>query len=149
MNCTSKMSGSFAALVASLDAAQKGEFLEDFATQAADKTVELITQEFVDESDPYGDGWDQLSPRTINAKTHSGILVETSALMGSWMSVSSSSEFGAVTGIEYAFYHQQGTSRIPARPMVPSAGLPPEWEAAYTQIAQDLFARLFATAQAA
>lgn len=70
--------------------------------------------------------WPPLKPSTIKRKGNDRILVETGALMASLVSVGGPGNINAVesrgmlfgTDVEYAIFHQDGTSRMPARPPV-------------------------------
>jgi hypothetical protein len=68
--------------------------------------------------------WPPLAESTVRQKGHSTILVDTGALKaslidpGTAMKISgTSAEWG--TGIDYARYHQEGTSKMPMRQVIP------------------------------
>ena len=82
-------------------------------------------QQFRSQQDSSGAAWAPLAASTIARKRHSRILYETGALEASLAgntgdSVRAVSHRGLLFGtqVEYAGFHQEGTSRMPARPPV-------------------------------
>lgn len=84
---------------------------------------------FDNERDSNGNGWAELAPSTIAAKGHDTILVDTGKMKASLVGSSGDSirdviaeggNQGLVFGTsdEKAHFHQEGTSRMPARPPV-------------------------------
>lgn len=86
---------------------------------------------FASESDPDGNGWPALAPRTIRAKGHDQILFESGDLQASLADqtadsiklvfregVSCSAYLVYGTGVEYAHWHMTGTPKMPARPFL-------------------------------
>jgi len=98
------------------------ETLGDFLPTIAEQHAEM----FGGEHDSNGSPWAQLAPSTVARKGHSRILFETGALMESLVSVGGENNIaesfprGLVFGTsdEKALFHQNGTSRMPARPPV-------------------------------
>ncbi len=96
--------------------------LGDFQHVLAQGEAEAFDQQ----REPGGTPWEPLKPSTIAKKGHSRILYETGTLMASLATVGGpgnisdiydhGSAFG--TDVEYAGFHQTGTSRMPARPPV-------------------------------
>lgn len=81
---------------------------------------------FDGQHEPGGAAWAPLRPSTIARKGHNRILFETGALMTSLVSLGGPGNINATTersllfgtDIPYAIFHDQGTSRMPARPPV-------------------------------
>lgn len=102
-----------------------------------------VDQGFIRETDPYGESWEHLSPRTIRAKRRKGskyptaILRDTELLRFSFQAAVSRTGFSIFT--DRAFedgttpeIHQFGGVNsdgrtIPARPFLPFEGLPETW----------------------
>lgn len=98
---------------------------------------------FQGQRDPNGDAWTPLAPATVKRKGHDTILVETTHLASSLIRQGSDAirvvddtglTFG--TSVEYATFHQTGTSRLPQRAMV---GLSEQY---VDNIATDISSRL-------
>jgi phage gpG-like protein len=76
--------------------------------------------------EPGGAPWAELAPSTVKRKGHGKILYESGDLMASLIEVggpgniSEVSDHGSIygTSVLYAIFHDQGTSRMPARPPV-------------------------------
>lgn len=81
---------------------------------------------FVAQSTPGGEPWEKLSEVTIRRKGHDVILIETSALMVSLVDINGPGNINMTmshglifgTDVEYAMFHETGTSKMPARPVV-------------------------------
>lgn len=79
-----------------------------------------------DTSGGYGaGGWRSLSPATVAKKGHARILVDTGTLRDSLTGETPYSieivrplELTVGTKVDYARYHQTGTNRMPARPII-------------------------------
>lgn len=81
--------------------------------------------QFRSQQDSGGNAWAPLAPSTIARKGHSRILFESGDLQTSLTSGGSDAirevfDRGLIfgTSTEYAIFHQEGTSRMPARPPV-------------------------------
>lgn len=99
------------------------ELLNEFHGTLEEKHAQTHTAQ----TTPAGNAWPPLAPRTVKRKGHSTILVETGRLKASLAGRSGDSirevvdegpgraglSFG--TDVEYAHYHQDGTTRIPQR----------------------------------
>ena len=71
---------------------------------------------FAKESDPDGAAWAGLAPSTLRRKRSGAILRESGELVKSISSSSSDKQARVFSpGPDYNIYHQQGTSRMPAR----------------------------------
>jgi hypothetical protein len=68
-----------------------------------------------------GGKWRPLAPSTIRKKGHSRILFERGKLIKSWrMRTSSGYSVSVYSEDPKAIFHEEGTSRMPARPMLPN-----------------------------
>jgi len=119
------------------DLKQLGGILLDIEERAQNADYESTLQPFLEtlekthaeqfrgQQDSSGSAWAPLAPSTIAAKGHNRILYETGALEESLTSGGGDAirevfDRGLVfgTSTEYAIFHQEGTSRMPARPPV-------------------------------
>lgn len=86
---------------------------------------------FRKEQSPDGGKWAPLKrgrKRKGKGKRDNKILRDTGRLANSITGVAAGNNVIVGTNVEYAAYHQEGTSRIPARPFLPLAGLPMAWQ---------------------
>lgn len=92
--------------------------------------VNRIDDTFRTESDPYGAKWAPLSAATIRAKRRRGGIQKILQQTGRMRATANYRVIGAVLQIglsdRKAVFHQMGTRRMPARPILPDRGLPPE-----------------------
>lgn len=104
---------------------------------AASEINALLAAGFAGGTDPYGQGWAPLSPRTLR-KHGPPPLTDSGALRGSArvLALPSGLKLGGTPG--YGDYHMSGTSRMPKRRWFPDAGLPASWREAI----QNAFSRL-------
>ena len=117
---TEQLRPTFLELDAIAQDADCSDVLQDFLTDLAEQNAEM----FSGQHDANGNAWAQLLPTTVKHKTQSQILVETGALRESLVSVGAPGNISEVTAtgvlfgtnIEYAMFHQTGTSHMPARP---------------------------------
>ena len=107
-----------------------GKWRQPMLANVAEEVIELVREGFERESDPYGAKWASL-------KTRSGrILQDTGGLRSSFHRNQLSATQDTVgAGKDYARYHQSGTSRMPARKMVPDGDIPGEWRSRINEIA--------------
>ena len=86
--------------------------------------VEKVEQEFEGERDPYGLPWKPLAPATLEKRRKKGrgakILQDTGVMRRSlnWQVVGRG-ELAVGFADKKAIWHQEGTDRIPRRPMLP------------------------------
>lgn len=105
----------------------------------------LIGEEFETETDPYGEHW---APK----KSDDGRKIlhgETTRLRNGWHVVGSdASGFEVAPSVDYAGFHQSGTSKMVARKMVPTAsrGFPREWVNEFKAVATAQFVKHFGLA---
>lgn len=96
--------------------------LEEFQRVIAHGEAEA----FLAQSTPGGVAWDKLADVTIQRKGHDVILVETSALLVSLVDINGPGNINMTmshglifgTDVDYAMFHETGTSKMPARPVV-------------------------------
>jgi phage gpG-like protein len=98
---------------------------------AAPKIAALINAEFDSEADPYGHAWAPHAEGTIKRWGEHNILILTD-VMREGIRVEPTSGAGIAITIDapYAAFHQVGTVNMPARPVLPSYGLPARWKRA-------------------
>ena len=119
---TERLSSLFAELDSIVADTDYREVLGEFQHVIAGVEAEA----FEKESEPGGTPWAPLAESTIRRKGHDRILFETGDLMASFVAVggpgniSEVSDHGSLfgTSVPYAIFHDQGTSRMPARPPV-------------------------------
>lgn len=105
--------------------AQPRELMADLAKES----VTQLDKTYAAQQDPYGSGWAALRPSTLKHKTGPAILIESGSLnasLGFKLSGATSATVGFTD--KKAKWHQHGTSKMQARPIVPTNGLPPAWE---------------------
>ncbi len=94
----------------------------------------LIIDCFEQEKSPDGINWAALDPKTIRQRRNGSnkILQDRTRLLrsiaapGAVIAINSFAE--VTTDVEYAVFHQFGTSKMVARPFFPSEILPQNWE---------------------
>lgn len=96
----------------------------------AEETVELIREGFDRQGDPYGRGWAPL-------KARSGKILQDTGLLRRFKPTHVTVRgFTVSSGATYGPFHQSGTSRMPARKMVPDGGMPARWMQRLERIAK-------------
>lgn len=91
----------------------------------------LIVKQFATGTDPYGNAWAPLKASTLKRKKSNMILVETNDMFNS-INVAPMQGAGVAITIDEtpAIYHQRGTGKMAARPILPKYVLPKAWRAA-------------------
>lgn len=110
-------------------AAQKLKQPRELVSDLAQESVTQLDKTYAAQQDPYGSGWAALRPSTLKMKTGPAILIEAGSLnasLGFKLSGATSAQVGFTD--KKARFHQDGTSKMVARPIVPDSGLPPAWE---------------------
>lgn len=100
--------------------------------EAADSIDGRLKQQFIDETDPYGNAWDELQETTVARKGgDSRILQRSDAMAQATEAVTGSGAGVIASSNETAQWHQWGTKNMVARPVLPGedTGLPETWEA--------------------
>lgn len=110
------------------------KLLRTLTKNVGETLVSLVRDGFEGEHDPYGSPWEALKERSGR------ILQDTGRLRNSWHQSGATNDSVTVSAsADYAGYHQNGTSKMPARPMVPREGaLPPKWADEVKATAQDV-----------
>ena len=88
------------------------------------EALSLVQQGFRNSTAPDGSPWAPLKRR------HGKPLRNTGRLGSSFTVNSVPAGFRVGTNVSYAGFHQAGTKTIPARPMLPTTGLPEAWTTA-------------------
>lgn len=92
--------------------------------------INRIDDTFRKQEDPYGSKWAPLSAATIKAKRKRGgiqkILQDTGRMRATANYRVTGSKLVVGLSDRKAAFHQYGTRRMPARPILPDRGLPPE-----------------------
>ncbi len=97
------------------------------AELAAPEITKALQKEFAQGADPYGRKWRKLATGKPSRLTESGRLrrgTRAAPLPGRRAGVR------ILLGARYAVYHQTGTSRMPARKILPERGMPAAWNVA-------------------
>lgn len=113
--------------------------LRTVAKNMSEEALSLVADGFRREADPYSDAWAKL-------KVRQGKILQDTGRLKKWHRVELSPiGFRIAPTVDYAKYHQRGTSRMVARKMVPSGGVLPErWRRQMLEAANDVFAAHFA-----
>lgn len=109
-------------LVTMIEDFKATNFAEAF-DQIADVMAEKTRENFLNESSPSGRRWPELSPATVARKGHDQILVDSTALRKSVVMRNAPGHVEQIgkdkivygTDVNYAVFHQEGTSRMPQR----------------------------------
>jgi len=128
-------------LARQIGALGRRDFQRRMLGEMADAGVDLVHEEFAQSHDPEGRGWAPLKhprPQHIGA----GPLVKTGALQGSIKRRLTPEGFVLYTLKKYAGFHQQGTSRMVARPFFPVGNPPGTWLTRFDLIADAHMRRL-------
>ena len=126
-----------------LDAVAAGKHREELAKRVAVGFHKKVQDQFRDSHDPYGKAWKsvvRMRARDVRARARRAAagrpiradkpLVDTGRLRASAHARVVGTSVRIALPVEYASYHQYGTSRIARRQILPEAdsgGLPPTW----------------------
>jgi hypothetical protein len=103
---------------------QRGE-LRRVASRAIERSVsELIQNQFDERRAPDGSPWAPRKPPTGTWP----LLEKTGKMRRGFKVIASASQLKVLQSQPYLKFHQEGTSRMVARPVLPGAGLTPEWQ---------------------
>lgn len=103
------------------------------ALRAQPKLAAMVEQQFTSAVDPYGHKWQPITAQTKRrrlARPNAQPLTDTRTLRdGTTVSAQAGNRKGLVLklGADYGYFHQVGTSRMPARRIWPQYGLPHAW----------------------
>lgn len=138
------ISGDFSALAKLTDRISEAKIrglLPKVAQRIGAAAVKQISDEFRESRDPYGQPWKPLkSPRGRQGKKKRSDkpLIDTGRLRASFRAQPDGATVRVSTDVDYAEFHQDGTSRIPRRQILPDddGGLGPRWSAAFEKEAE-------------
>lgn len=110
------------------------------ATRASSEAIRaLIARQFAEGTDAYGNTWAPLADGQDSHLYRTGNLfrsIDVRPMAGAGVQIT--------VGAEYGAYHQSGTSRMPARPILPDGPeLPEEWERKILDELEEAFGREF------
>ena len=104
----------------------------------AEEALELIAEGFSKEQAPNGAPWAPLKQR------RGKILQDTGRMRASFHRKTIGGDRVTIgPAVKYAAFHQSGTVRMVARPMVPDGGLPAKWQARLNEAAEDVLKDMF------
>lgn len=107
------------------------EVPSNVSRRVADDLRAMIEQQFVDGTDPYGDGWAPLAPRTVKKGRTPPPLTDSGNMRASVDVKPMRGQGVSITIDDPAGFHQGGWSGPhgtgPARPILPDRGLPESW----------------------
>lgn len=115
--------------------------LEALSVNVGEEFLGLVQDGFREERDPWGRGWKK--PKAV-PDGRPLLVGKTTRLRRSWhIERTARGVITIASGVVYAKYHQTGTRRMVARKMVPDDELPPAWNAALQETAQEVLSRHF------
>lgn len=119
------------AIIGSLDGMR--DLVDAIALESSIEIFETIDSLFTLGADPYGETWAPLAPATIAKGRTAPPLTDTGKMRES-LRVNASQSAIVASIDDPAGYHQSGTQRMPARPVLPddARGLPDAWRQAIT-----------------
>lgn len=117
------------------------------APAASREIARLIESEFATGRDPYGRAWAKLKPATLARGRRPPPLTATGKMRGSVQvrpapGAGIAITFGSATP---AIFHQYGTRKMAARPMLPRGTFPATWARALERVGQTEFRKVAAT----
>lgn len=157
MGITAVNLAAFRDLQRRVDALASNRLADALSKRMGAAAIKELADQFRESRDPYGDQWapvNRTRGRDRRAKKKNARpdkpLIDTGRLRAAAVS-QQANQSGAgvvrvVIPVAYASYHQEGTSRIRRRQMLPSAdrgGLGPRWTAAFNQEAARLLREHF------
>jgi len=113
------------------------------ARAACEDIKAAIEKQFDEGKDPYGRPWKPLARSTIARGRTPPPLTDTGDMRDSIeVKPMAGAGISITIGVDYASYHQTGTSRMPARKILPEGNdMPPEWEEAIGRAMLEAFER--------
>jgi len=109
---------------------------------AAEAIEQLIQKEFDDGANPYGAAWAPLAPATVARGRSAPPLTDTGELRNVSVTAAQGAGIRIELGESYGAFHQVGTGRMPARPILPTGPLPAEWSAAIDRAIEEAGAKI-------
>lgn len=91
--------------------------------------------------DPHGRAWRPLAPYTVRKRGSARpILIHTGAMIaGAAVTAAAKTGLRLTLSVPYAGFHQSGTARMPARPIIPYMGIPRSWESLIRKAIKDAY----------
>lgn len=119
------------------------DLIPSIAAEAIPEIARLIEEQFEQGHDPYGKPWAPLRPATLAKGRHPPPLTDTGYMRES-VYVTATSDGLRITVDGPSFFHQHGTDRMRARPILPDkqARLPESWERAIDDAAARAVAKV-------
>lgn len=118
-----------------------GDFKRDLLSEMATVAVAMAQEEFMTSRDPYGSAWAPLK-RPRRGGLGAGPLLATGKTKGRIRSRLFADGFFLVSPTPQSVYHQGGTRRMVARPILPDArGIPSDWLNLFDRIASNAIDR--------
>ena len=101
------------------------------AREASEEIESLIVEQFARGEDPYGEPWEELAESTRRRGRTNPPLTDTHDMVDG-LEVKPTAGAGIAVTLDqpYSRFHQTGTKRMPARPILPTGELPEAWETA-------------------
>jgi phage gpG-like protein len=140
-----RISGDFdrlGSLIAQVRTIASPQFHAKLRASLAYAAEQEIVQGFDRSADPYGNRWAPLKAER-GRRAGGQPLVDTGKLRSSYEARQTGTGFEVRSRAGYAGYHQYGTKRIPARPMVPNRrdDLGPYWRRTFIRVIEDRLAQ--------
>lgn len=118
---------------------KRGDIRRAAAVGAVSALENLIDERFQDRAAPGGTPWAPRKPPTGTWP----ILEKTGRMRRSFKVMATSAQLKVLNSTEYLKFHQTGTSRMVARPVLPNGELPPDWERRIDAAMSDAIDRFF------
>jgi phage gpG-like protein len=103
---------------------QRGDIRRAAATAIEAALTNLVDERFQDRAAPNGTPWAPRKPPTGSWP----ILEKTGRMRRSFKVVATAAQVKVLNDTEYLKFHQTGTSKMVARPVLPTGDMPPEWD---------------------
>lgn len=141
------MADGFKGDLGALDALAKAlqgapEIVNDVAAESVAELRHAVDSQFTLGTDPYGNAWAELAPRTLAKGRKPPPLTDTGKMRES-LQVSVTESAIRFSIDDPATYHQKGGVHLPQRKIFPgeSDPMPPAWEAAISDALQSVSSR--------
>lgn len=110
--------------------------------RVAERLQERVRDTYANETDPYGVPWVPLAPSTVERKHgNSVILTRTGASQADCGARALAGAGVAVYAGGAAMHHMEAAGSRPARPVLPTHGLPPAWREEIAAVTGDEMAK--------
>jgi hypothetical protein len=116
------------------------------SAEVSKELTKELQKEYTSGSDPYGKPWAPLKPSTLAKGRRPPPLTDTGRMKSGTVAFPlPGAGVAVVVGAEYGKYHQTGTSKMEARPILPDKGMPPKWREIVKRVASKAIAGKFRT----